>query len=477
MSDNSDLTGAADAAVQASLDGPSAGGPGLGQPKRPPERLLGARRFLPLFLVQSLGAFNDNVFKNAFVALLTFRLAEQLETPLTTLVAIAAGIFILPFVLFAPPAGALADRIDKAVMMRGVKLAEIALMLLAAVAYHIQSIGLLYALLFLMGAQSAVFAPIKYGVLPQYLRRDELVRGNGLVQAGTFFAILLGTIVGTNLVLTESGVLWVSIAVVAIAVIGWVASLYAPSAPPDPGAGGLPTLTEYLQAPVSVFRITAADPVVFRTVLAISWFWFVGATYLSTLPSLVKQDLAADETVLTLFLAAFSIGVAIGSVLCGVLARGGIRLAHPPWAALAIAVLSIDIMWATAEPPPSGEVLRNVGDVLATVQGWRVLVDFIGLAIAAGLYLTPLNALYQSSAAPESRGRVVACSNMIDSFFMAISAVLIVVFTTIGLSTGQILGLCGATGLIMTIIVARWEPESLLGRAAIRFAPVRDRSL
>ncbi len=438
-----------------------------------PEPLLSARRFLPLFLVQALGAFNDNVFKNAFVALLTFRLADQLETPLTQLVAIAAGLFIVPFAIFAPYAGKIADQIDKALMMRWVKLAEIGLMVVAAVAYQIQNITLLYVLLFLMGAQSAFFAPIKYGVLPQYLRPEELVRGNGLVQAGTFFAILLGTIVGTNLVLTEQGVLLTSVAVVLIAVAGWLASRAAPPAPPSTH-GPDPNALPFAWAPYEVLRVTMREPVVFRTVLSISWFWFVGATYLAALPALTKEQLGGDETVLTLLLAAFSIGVAIGSVLCAKLYRGAIKVGgYAPLAALGIAVFSLDVMWAAGGSPAIGDAYRNVSDFLSSVQGWRILIDFVALAMCAGVYLTPLNAVYQSNAPAAERGRVVACSNMIDSVAMAISAVAIIVLGGFGLSTGAILGLIGGTGLAAALVVARWAPETRLGQFALRVVPPR----
>lgn len=448
-------------------DTAAAGGPAK------PQMLLGARRFLPLFLVQALGAFNDNVFKNAFIALLTFQLAMDLSLSLEVLAPLAAGLFILPFALFAPFAGKIADRIDKAAMMRQVKLAEILLMIVAAIGYQLQNITLLFALLFLMGAQSAFFSPIKYGVLPQYLRADELVKGNGLMQAGTFLAILMGTIVGTKLVLTEFGVALVSVAVVGIAVIGWVASLYAPPAPPTPnqetGAGSVWT------AHAEVLRAARADPTVFRSLIAIAWFWFVGATFMSLLAPFTKNQLGGDENVLTLLLAAFSVGVALGSVLCSAIYRGAIKVGYTPWAAAGIAVFSIDLWLATegvSTLKSGSDALMSIGDFLNTAHGWRVLIDFVALAACAGLYITPLNAVYQNAAPEAERGRIVACSNMIDSAFMAASAAAVAVMNALGLSTPEIFAIVGGTGAVAAFLVARWAPETRIGRAALAVWPM-----
>lgn len=493
-----------------------------------PEMLLGQRRFLPLFLVQALGAFNDNVFKTAFVTLLTFRLSAQLEMSNDALNAIAGGIFILPFALFAPVAGQIADRVDKAAMMRVVKFAEIVLMVGAAIAYHVQGVVLLYVILFLMGAQSAFFSPIKYGVLPQYLRPHELVRGNGLIQAATFFAILLGTIVGANLVLTERGVLLVSIAVVAVAIIGFIASLRAPPAPPygeqgAPGArwsglkartvervrvtrpaflalwlAGLvaahfvtdgvsstgfwlvalaltavvavmlllwPSIEDSIQSGRSVTRA-------WRAILSIAWFWGVGMAYLTLLPVLTKDVLGADEGVLTVLLAAFSIGVAIGSVMCGFIYRGDVKVGVAPWGAVGIALFSIDLQFAIGgEVGPAGEFLMNWRDFFSETRGWRVFIDFIGLAICAGVYLTPLNALYQRAAPEEARGRIVASSNLIDSTMMALAVVIILALASQGLQAHEILTIFGATGLIAAFFVARRAPETWLGRMALSVLP------
>lgn len=508
-------------------------GPSATAASSAPPPLLTSRRFTPLFFVQALGAFNDNVFKNAFIALITFQLAAQLEMGVALLGAIAAGVFILPFALFAPVAGEIADRVDKAKMMRWVKAAEIVLMILASIAFFAKDVFFLYVLLFLMGAQSAFFGPIKYGVLPQYLGEDELVRGNGFVQAGTFMAILAGTIVGTNLVLTDAGVLATALLVLGVAVIGFVASLFAPSAPPaarmaqklsamcagavtgtlsrslggygafaglwlltavaiaafapneGPLAGEAPTMIAFATlfwAAIALLWPTMMDsvsearatPDAWRAILAISWFWFVGATFMSLLPDFTKIRLGGDETVLTLLLSSFSIGVAVGAVLVGLLFRGAIRIGVAPWGAAMIGLFSIDLMFATGPAAAAdAERLQTWSEFLATPAGWRVLIDFVGLAIGAGIYVTPLNAVYQHASPPGARGRIVATSNMVDSAFMVISSIVVIILLEMAFSTEAIYAVIGATGFGAAFVMARHAPETYIGAAALAIWPRR----
>ena len=458
--------------------------------KRRRAPLLASRRFLPLFLVQALGAFNDNVFRWAFVGLATYQIMAGVDAyeilpglwlDRPALGAVAGGLFILPFALLAPMAGQLSDRMDKAQMMRWVKFAEIIIMMCGVVALQMGSIALLYLVLFLMGAQSAFFSPIKYGVLPRYLNRAELVAGNGFIQAATFFAILLGTLIGQFLVLRElgwafgiplGGVELVCVSIVAVAIIGWVASLFAPPAPP---IGPLPKVDWMLFGAMSeVFSAARAEPVAFRTIFAISWFWFVGATFMALLPAFTVDELRADESVSNLLLGAFSVGVAIGSMVCGLIYGGRVRVGYAPWGAVGIGVFSIVIFATARAMPPAGEMLMNVSDLLSSTSGWLLVLSFIGLAACAGLYVTPLNAVYQRAAPEQSRGRVVACSNMIDALAMALSSVTAVVLSaSLGLDIAEIYGLVGGTGLIAAAFVARWAPETRLGSAALSIWPIR----
>ncbi len=432
--------------------------------------LLGTRRFLPLFLVQFLGAFNDQVYQKAFVALLTYRLADELEMPLELLGVIASALFILPFAVVTPSAGQIADRMDKARMMKFVKFWEIVVMLLAVGGFYTQNIFFLYFVLFLMGAQSAMFAPIKYSVLPQYLRRGELVGGNGLVQGFTFLAIIFGTIAGNELILTDRGVLVVSVFVVAVAVVGFVASLYAPPAPPLGEAERFDWVF-----PRAIWNLIARcrkSPGAFRAILMISWFWFVGATFLSLLPAYARDALGADEGVLTVLLTCFSVGVALGAISTEALGGGKVSMNVPPIGALGMAVMAVELWFATqAAPVPPEGTLFDRAQFFAQPSGWRLMADFTLLAAFAGLYVTPLNAVLQMESPESRRARFIACSNVIDAALMVASAGAVALCVALGLEATDILAAFALSGAPMAFVVARFAPETRLGRIALAAFP------
>ena len=429
--------------------------------------LLGTRRFLPVFLVQFLGAFNDQVYQKAFVALVTYRLADQVGVPVAQLGVIASGLFILPFAIVTPTAGQIADRVDKAVMMRWVKGWEIVVMGLAVIGYYTQDIVFLYFVLFLMGAQSAMFAPIKYSVLPQYLERSELVGGNGLVQGSTFLAIIFGTILGNELILTEHGVAVVSVVVVSVAVAGFLSSLYAlripPSGPAQPVDWLFPRAIWHLVAMVRRNRRAMA------TILAISWFWFLGATFLSLLPAYAKEELGVDEGVLTVLLAGFSIGVAVGALASERLSHGRIGPGLAPIGALGLSVMAVELWFAT--PPRAHPELMDRAAFFAGPAGWRILVDFVVLAAFAGLYVTPLNALLQAVSPRRKRASYIAFSNVMDACLMVVSAVVVGVMIALGVPVTEVLVIVTLTGLPMGFLVARHAPRSALGRVALALWP------
>ncbi|WP_340109560.1 MFS transporter [Pikeienuella sp. HZG-20] len=422
--------------------------------------LFRTRRFWPLFTVQFFGAFNDQTFKNAFVALLTYRLADRLalsEGEVDAYVQIAAGLYILPFALCAATAGQIADGMDKARMMRWVKFAEIVLMGIAAAAYLTQSLPILFGLMFLMGAQSAFFAPIKYGVLPQYMRRDEMPAANGLIQGATFLAILLGQIFGAKLVLTEGGVAGVSAAVVLIAVIGWIASFAAPPAPPQ---GPRPKVNWVM--PVAMVRIIAQcwgeKPAMFA-MLALGWFWFAGATFLSLIFQIAKFSLLASENVALILLTSFSVGIAVGAVIYSVIVKGRVTLKTAPWGAAGIGVGALGFCFAVraygGDLADRAELL-TVGEFLARWDAWPVLGALIFMAMFAGLYVTPLNVEYQVKAPEGRKGRFVACSNVIDSLSMVASAgAAAVLIGLVGVPREIVFALAGATGFIAAYVVWR----------------------
>lgn len=432
--------------------------------------LLRTRRFLPLFLVQFLGAFNDQTYQKAFVALITFRLSADMDMQIEMLGVIASALFILPFVIITPTAGQIADRIDKARMMRWVKFWEIVVMGMAVWGFHTQNVWFLYFVLFLMGAQSAMFAPIKYSVLPQYLDPRELVGGNGLVQAFTFLAIIFGSIAGNELIMTDFGVTVVSVAVVLIAAAGWIASLYALPAPPlGPGEPVDPLF------PRAIWRLVARcrdEKPAFRAIMAISWFWFLGATFLSLLPAYVRDGLGADEGVLTVLLTAFSVGVALGALMSERLSGGVVGVGLPPVGALGIAVMAVELWLATlAAPDPDPAGLYDRATFFAHLSGWRILVDFALLAAFAGLYVTPLNAVLQTRSPEARRARFIACSNVVDASAMVVSAVLVAVCIQFGLRAVDVLALFALSGVGMAVAVARYAPDTRFGRIALSAFP------
>lgn len=439
--------------------------------------LMRARRFWPLFWVMFLGAFNDQVFKNAFVALLTFRLADQLGLDADLHNLAAAGLFILPFALFSPTAGQLADRLDKARIMRWVKAVEIGLMAFAAICYHLQSIELLYVLVFLMGAQSAFFGPVKYAVLAQYLPRGELMAGNGLVQGGTFIAILLGQIAGAKLILTPGGVTLVSIAVVVIAIIGYAAARHAQPAPPQPGVDH-PVYWNPIRAIWRVLAATMGDRRVLRVTLAISWFWFAGAAYLALVLPFAKEALGASEDVAVILLTMFSVGVALGAFLCNRLFLGVVKVGLAPLGALGIAVFSVALYLAVAayDAPADGAALLGAGEFLPRDGAWAVLTAFVALAVSAGIYVTPLNAVLQTTAEDHTRGRVIAGQNVIVSLAMVLSSILASAMIASGLDRQEVLLLIGGSGAPAALYAARMAPETILGKLALTLWPMPDQA-
>ena len=431
--------------------------------------LLGTRRFLPLFVLQFLGAFNDQVYQKAFVALVTYRLADEVGIPIAQLGLIASALFILPFAIFTPTAGQIADRHDKAILMRWIKGWEIVVMGLAVVGFQSQNIVFLYVVLFLMGAQSAMFAPIKYAVLPQYLTRHELMGGNALVQGFTFLAIIFGTIIGNELILREGGPAIVSVVVMTIAVAGFIASLFTPSAPPPIDGGRIDWV--FPRAIWTLIGMVRRDAPAMRTILSISWFWFLGATFLSLLPSYAREELGVDEGVLTVLLAGFSIGVAIGAVASGIISRGAVSIRLPPIGALGLAVMGVELWLATPPAPDAATALVGREVFLSSLWGWRILVDFILIAAFAGLYVTPMNAVLQSEAPTDRRASYIAASNVIDSAFMVLSAAFAAIMIALGADTRTVLVVVTLSGLPVAFIIARHAPGTLLGRVALSVWP------
>lgn len=424
-------------------------------------RLLGTRRFLPFFVTQLLGAFNDNVFKQALVLAILYKLGITADVSL--LVNLCALLFILPFFLFSALGGQLGEKYEKAWLIRRIKFAEILIMLAGAAGMLLGNLPLLLVVLFCMGTQSALFGPVKYSILPQQLHSDELVGGNALVEMGTFLAILAGTITAGVLMSGGGYAARVSVAVVLLAAIGYLASRGIPFS-----RAALPSLRldwNLLRQSLQVMRLGLGQQrAVSRAMVGNSWFWFLGAVYLTQIPAFSRDLLQGDEGVVTLILSVFSIGIALGSVLCERLSRHRVEMGLVPLGSIGLTLFGVLLWWHTTSVPATGEI-RDWMALLAEPRAWWVLLDILALGAFGGLYIVPLYALIQSRTALEERSRVVAANNILNALFMVISAIFsILILTMAGLSIPQLF----LAVALLNVLVAGWIFSSV-PEFAVRF--------
>ncbi len=422
--------------------------------------LLGTRRFLPLFVTQFLGAFNDNVYKNALVILITYVLAARTNLNGQVMVTLAAGIFILPFFLFSATAGQLADRYDKAMLIRWIKLAEILIMLAAAIGFYFSSVPFLVTVLFLLGTQATFFGPLKYGILPDQLGEEELIGGNAFIEAGTFLAILLGTIVGGLVILAHHGAAIVSLLVLAVAVGGWAASRYI--LPTQSGSPDLKVSYNIVSETWRIVRHAAASRVIFLCILGISWFWLVGGTFLAQFPSLTKDVVGGDQQVVTLFLTVFSVGIALGLLLCNRLLKGAIHATYVPLGAVGITLFSIDLFFATGHPLGTPGQLLGAWAFLSHAASWRILLDLLLIAVSGGVYIVPLYALLQERSEPSHRARNIASNNVINAAFMVLSALATVGMLELGFSVPQVFLVTALLNAGVAVYISQLLPGALV---------------
>ncbi|HPP48257.1 MAG TPA: MFS transporter, partial [Accumulibacter sp.] len=393
--------------------------------------LLKARRFAPFFATQFLGAFNDNLFKNALVVLLTFQAAQWTTLAPEVLANLAAGIFILPFFLFSATAGQLADKYDKATLARLVKVLELVIMAIALLGFWWHSLATLLGALFLLGLHSTLFGPVKYAILPQHLHENELVGGNALVEAGTFVAILLGTLIGGLLAGAAGHPSWVAIAGLLVAGLGYLCSRSIPSAAPP-----APELPINLNPFTETWRnvgFARENRTVFLSILGISWFWLYGALFLAQFPAYARNVLGGSETSVTLLLAVFTIGIGLGSLLCERLSAGHVEIGLVPFGSLGLTLFGLDLAWASPGTLPASAPL-SLGALLALPSTWRVLGDLLALGLFGGFFIVPLYALIQIRSAPEQRARIIAANNILNALFMVCGALAAVGLLGEGLS-------------------------------------------
>ena len=409
--------------------------------------LLGRRRFLPLFVTQFLGAFNDNLFKTAMVLFVTYQVYND-PTREAAFNAIAGGIFILPFFLFSALAGQLADATDKARIIRIVKTAEIAIMVFGAVGLIIANVPLMLLALFAMGVHSSFFGPIKYALLPQHLRSDEVLGGTGLVEAGTYAAILTGTIVG-GLISPQTA----AGAVLAVAAVGRVSGGLVPAAPPDPEAPPARMDWHIVRSSIALVSATLHIPRLFLAIVSISFFWAIGAVLAAQFPPLVKNVFHANEEVATLFLAIFSIGVMVGSVLINRLLAGRVLAKYAPASAIAMGLFVLHLYWNVKSWPDGAGPLLDLTAFAALPRAELVMLDLFGTAVAGGMFVVPLYAFLTTTVPKSQTARTVAANNIVNSGAMVLAALILTLLVQLGVSVAETL-LMVAVGTIGAAFIA-----------------------
>lgn len=393
--------------------------------------LMQEKRFRPFFFTQFLGAFNDNVFKTALITLVAFHATRLTAIDSGTLATLLPGLFILPFFLFSATAGQLADKFEKSQIIRLVKVFEIGIMLFASAGFFLHNIWLLATALFMMGTHSTMFGPVKYAYLPQQLKENELIGGNGMVEMGSFVAILLGQVLGAWLAMQSEHVALISLTIIGIALLGYWISRdipLSPAAAPQLNINWNPITETYRN-----IKFIWQHQTIWLAIIAISWFWFYGATLLAQFPSFAKNVLYGDESVFILLLSIFSLGIGLGSLMCEKLSKGKVELGLILFGALGLTVFGVDLYYASTSIHESlnnkaffdyatfiGRHYDAEGHMILTY--WRLLADIAFIGVFGGLYIVPLYAHIQTRAEKSHQSRVIAANNILNALFMVVSA-------------------------------------------------------
>ena len=418
--------------------------------------LLAKRRFLPFFITQLLGAFNDNLFKQTLVLIILFKLGTNADTDV--LVNLCALLFILPFFLFSALGGQLGEKYDKDLLIRRLKQFEVLVMLAGAAGVLLSNLPLMLAVLFAMGTQSALFGPVKYSILPQHLKLQEVVGGNALVEMGTFLAILAGTICAGLLMSAEHYALIAAGSVLLVAVLGYLSSMAIPRA-----QAALPSL----KLDWNIFRQSWATmklglgqtPAVSRSLVGNSWFWFLGAIYLTQIPTYARDWMYGDESVVTLILTVFSLGIGLGSMLCERLSGGKLEIGLVPLGSLGLTICGL-LLWLFSGDFVQGAQVHNWSAVLGFAQGWWIMASFLGIGLFGGLYIVPLYALIQLRTPEQERARVIAANNILNALFMVLSAVVAMLFLSVAqLSIEQLFLVVALMNVAVNSYIFKIVPE------------------
>ena len=411
------------------------------------------KRFSAMFATQFLGAFNDNVFKQGLILVLTFMAAAKLGMSVSLLNNLAAMLFVLPFFLFSALAGQIADKYEKSWLTRYIKILEIVIMVVASVGFVFEIYPLLFVALFLMGTHSAFFGPIKYAYLPQAMKTDELVGANGLFQMGTSLAILTGMMMAGVLMKQTNPLFWISGVTILVAIIGFIASRFIPTMPaPQPNlAIDWHIFRTSWHTIVNLYRL----PIMWFTILGNSWFWFYGATFLTQVPEFSKSILLGDESVVIFLLTLFSVGTALGSLLCKTLTKNQVSLKLLPFGIAGLTIYAIDLYFTLSGmhlPPLANNAHYTIGMIFATHTAVRVFIDLFLLGFAGGIYIVPLYAYMQAYSPEESRARIIGANNVLNAVYMVGSAIFsIICLTVFNVTLPMLFAIVGVLNLVMGI--------------------------
>ncbi len=429
-------------------------------------QLLKEQRFRPFFFTQLLGAFNDNVFKTALITLVAFHAASLTTIDGGTLATLLPGLFILPFFLFSATAGQIADKYEKSKIIRLVKVFEIAIMLFASSGFFLHNIWLLATALFMMGMHSTIFGPVKYSYLPQHLKENELVGGNGMVEMGSFVAILLGQVLGAWLATVANHELFTSITILVIAILGYSTSRGVPN---SPAAEARLTINwNPISETIKNVKLIWGQQQIWLAIIAISWFWFYGATLLAQFPNLAKQILYGDESVFILLLSVFSIGIGVGSLLCEKLSKGKVELGLVVFGAIGLTVFgadsyftstSIHAAYSTITEREQNPLLHNYHYFISTFSHWRLLADIGLIGLFGGFYIVPLYVLVQTRSQPRFQSRVIAANNIINALFMVVSAGFSIQIFKQGYTIPQLFLATALLNMLVIIYLCVRQPE------------------
>jgi len=420
--------------------------------------LLKQRRFAPFFWTQFLGAGNDNLFKFAFTVMVTYQLQVDWLSPQMAGLVIGA-LFILPFLLFSATAGQATDKYDKTRVIRFVKNLEIGIMLIAAFGFWTSNVIVLLACVFLMGIHSTIFGPVKFAYLPQHLNERELTGGNGMVEMGTFVAILLGQVAGGLLVaIPEVGRHYVAFGCVAVALLGRFTAQSVPASPStDPALRiNWNPITETWRN----LQLARQNIVVFRSLLGISWMWFFGAVFLSLFPAFAKEVLHGDEHVAALLLVVFSVGIGTGSLLCEMLSKRHVEIGLVPLGAIGMSAFAIDLYFASRGLAPADGL--SVSAFIGMPAHWRVIVDLALLSLFAGLYSVPMYALIQLRSQPSHRARIIAANNILNALFMIVSSLIVGALLAAHFTIPQVFLITGLLNAVVAFYIFMLVPEYLM---------------